>query len=82
MSEMVRTITTCKGCGASMFYVKTERGKYMPLNAEPDPKGNIVVFDGTARVFRPGLLFDTAEPRYTSHYATCPKHQQFRRSHD
>ena len=66
-------MSECKGCGARVFYVKTERGKYVPLNAQPDPKGNIVILDGLACVFRPFLLFETTEPRYTSHFSTCPK---------
>jgi hypothetical protein len=63
-----------------LLWVKTATGRKMPLDAKPDPKGNLVVIDGVAHhVHENGAAFpDTAE-RYRSHFATCPNAAQHRR---
>lgn len=67
-------ITTCRSCGASLFWATTERGKKMPVDAVPNPSGNVAVREINGSVFatvddnRQGSLWG----RYTSHFATCP----------
>jgi hypothetical protein len=75
----------CTSCGAPVFFVRTERGELMPLDADPVKDGNIVVRDwsvtedgtttaGKVAVALKGDLFegDTGgEVRYKSHFATC-----------
>lgn len=56
-------IARCRACNAKIIWFKTDAGKNMPVDA------------------------DTVEPddealdlsRHTSHFATCPKADQFRR---
>jgi hypothetical protein len=53
----------------------------MPLDQEPVPDGNVVVVDGVACVLkseREALLVGE-EPRYVSHFATCPQAAAHRR---
>jgi len=57
--------TNCKKCGAQIEFIKMKSGKFMPVNVEPY---KIVVTDGG----------ETARGR-TSHYATCPFAQEFRK---
>jgi hypothetical protein len=67
---------TCKSCSAPIEWVKSARtGKAMPLDIEPTDNGNLVVIDGVAH---PRLAGDT-KPRRTSHFATCPQAESWRR---
>jgi len=68
--------TTCRSCGAPIIWCLTRNGKRMPVDANPDPDGNIAI---VARVgnappaieilnTRRSESFDAGEP----HFATCP----------
>ena len=73
----------CSTCGAPIRWAHTVNGKAMPVDAEPVPDGNVVytgrpVTNDQCRT-APGVrvesqppMFDDGEPRYTSHFATCP----------
>jgi hypothetical protein len=74
----------CKACGAKMRWLPTEKGKAAPLNAKPDPNGNIVIRpdmfgQDTAVYVGKGVEVADDEPRYTSHFADCPEAKSFRR---
>jgi len=49
----------------------------MPVDFEPNPEGNIVLENGVACVLAKGEVTD--QPRYTSHFATCPQAKVHRR---
>jgi hypothetical protein len=70
----------CKSCGAPIRWVKTATGKAMPLDANPTPKGNVIIVKGVAQIGgdHPDLLPGEAL-RFTSHFATCPNASQHRR---
>ncbi len=87
----------CKSCSAPIFWaqlldeagrrVRTESGrmKAMPVNAQPDPAGNVVLFhregEGiVCRVLRRGEEPPPGARLRTSHFATCPNANQHRRS--
>jgi hypothetical protein len=53
----------CKGCGAEIAFVKSQAGKMIPVNARYT---TVVTDDGT-----------TVRGR-VSHFATCPRAEQFR----
>ncbi len=63
----------CNSCQARVMWIKTAAtGKPMPLDAEPNPNGSIVIRDGLAHVLKTGALLVPGERRFTSHFATCP----------
>ena len=81
-AEPLPSPAPCRSCGAMLRWVRTRAGKAMPLDAEPNPTGNVVLGeDGTARVLTRkqveggGIVGE----RYTSHFATCPNAERHRR---
>lgn len=86
-------IVKCRSCGAEIVWAITERGKRIPLNAEPDnAKGNIVIalLDEMAPTRGGGMepmfsartalgLMNANEERYMPHHAVCPQAKQWRR---
>ena len=69
----------CRSCGAKIIWVKTEKGKDMPIDAEPVPDGNIVMSTGKAHVVKKDETFLTGTKFYKSHFATCPHAAQHRK---
>lgn len=73
-------MSACGYCSAKVWWAETEAGRSILVNAEPDPDGNVIVLrDGLGPVVQvltvaqeQRLLADLG-PRYTSHFATCPK---------
>jgi hypothetical protein len=68
-------------CGRNIIWAKTERLRDMPVNAEPDPEGTLLLsWDFvTVRV----ITTRTANQRfgktlYTSHFATCRDADRYR----
>ena len=69
-------MSTCKGCGKEILWATTKEGKRIPL-------------DATAPVYMrvqadPSMGFQLQDPvaervhvAYVSHFATCPKANQF-----
>jgi hypothetical protein len=77
-------VTRCQSCAARIVWTVTERGKRMPVDAEPHPAGNITLIplpDGgvTAHVLQ---KFESAgsAARYRSHFVTCVNASDWRRS--
>jgi len=54
----------CKGCGAEIGWIKTPKGRNMPVNPKKVP---FMMADGTLRW------------GYVPHWATCPKAQDFKK---
>lgn len=75
----------CRSCEAPIVWVKTRRGKKMPVDAEPDPAG-LFVLEGMAGelvAHKAGPLDGAAGGElYTSHFATCPDGDQWRQRDD
>jgi len=75
-------MTDCKSCGAPIRWAKTIKGRPIPLDPDPSPRGNIVLSDeGTALVYNsPGAIAPryTDDPHYLSHFATCPNAESHR----
>lgn len=83
-------VASCRSCGASIVWAITERGKRIPLDAEPNAvKGNMVLEVETLivnghpqerwRARQVAPLLDAAQVRYMPHHATCPQGNQWRR---
>ena len=74
----------CSSCGAVIIFAKTIKGATIPLDEQPSPRGNIVLSpeEGTALVYNgPAAIAPryADEPRYFSHFATCPNADQHRK---
>jgi hypothetical protein len=54
----------CRSCGAEIVWLKTDAGKSIPVDAES-------VVDPGAMIFDPDQM--------TSHFATCPDAQKWRK---
>lgn len=59
----IKKVATCRGCGAEIVWLKTQKGKNMPVDAE-------TVTDGDA-------IYD--RNIHTSHFDTCTNARPFRR---
>jgi hypothetical protein len=70
----------CRSCGADILWTRTRKGKKMPVNREPDEKGRFVLLYHEDWIL---AHFDRrgSEPgaHYTSHYATCPDAEKWRK---
>lgn len=70
----------CKYCGADILWVKTQRGKNMPIDMEIrsvnglDPE--CVVFTSSNIATKVCNLEDPTEEVRTSHFQTCPERQR------
>lgn len=91
MAKLSKT-APCRGCGKEIAFIKTVKGKTMPVDPEPvwvsqcaggspylRPDGTYV----TGRIV--GDAYDTEDPdtnlieAYVSHFATCPEANRFRK---
>lgn len=79
----------CRSCGAAITWARTSAGRSMPIDAEPCADGNIVLsepVDPDAPVIAMILTAEQVrqpslgEPRYVSHFATCPNAARHRRA--
>jgi hypothetical protein len=78
----------CRACGAPLRFIKTDKGKTMPVDAKPIKfipevygKEFFVTEDGLViRGTRPSPsdIYDIHEG-YVSHFATCPAAERFRK---
>lgn len=77
----------CRSCNALIRWAHTEKEKRMPLDDKPVSDGNIVLRD-RGRYVPPLAVYITKanvsaiaenEPRFKSHFATCPNANKHRR---
>ncbi len=62
MAEIIKTVA-CKGCGDDIVWLKTMKGKNIPVDADT-VVSNEEIFD---------------KDTHTCHFETCPNAAQFRR---
>jgi len=81
MSE--QRVTECRSCGAAIIWTKTQKGKNMPVDAEPSSAGNYVLQvhlveprEDAPAPLTVRLANDAAAtytgPKHQSHFETCP----------
>jgi hypothetical protein len=76
---------TCRSCGAPIIWTRTAfNGKPIPIDLAPTDNGNILLQPRDterhiALVLPPGDERITTETTYTTHFATCPDSDQWRR---
>src|SRR5262249_26204656 len=74
------TLGYCRACGARVRWAKTRTRKRTPLDAEPDPNGNVrLLLDGSAEVVSATKRDGLTGPWFTSHATTCPNPKRFRK---
>lgn len=81
--------TTCRGCGEEIAFIKTTKGKFMPVNPVSVyfvPAGGpntYVLKDGTVKRGRETDWADRQTMNYQigyiSHFATCPAADSFKK---
>lgn len=79
----------CTSCGAEIIMARTTRSKRMPVDKEPNPKGNVMLdrkYDPEAqRWFAQATVVKDPEEiyfedmRYMPHWATCKSPEKHRR---
>ena len=79
---------SCRSCDAPVRFAKAASGKWMILDAEPTPEGNVVLFldereagHVNAVVFKNAAAAETKFPgrrRYVDHHSTCPQAKEWR----
>jgi hypothetical protein len=67
----------CRSCGAPIIWAITDRGKRLPLDAMPNPAGNVRLTGGNAIVLKKDDVYDG--PRYMPHFATCKDADKWRK---
>lgn len=83
MNVRLTATTKCRACGAEIAFIKTVKGKTMPVDAEGvcftpsiGPE-TFVTIDG--RVVRGARRKNGSEVGFVSHFATCPAANEFRK---
>lgn len=86
MTELVRAgiPARCSSCRAAIRWaVSTASGKLIPVDADPNPAGNILLTerDGQlwATVLSKAAAFSAPKERHVSHFATCPHRDMHRK---
>lgn len=79
-------MSRCRSCDAEIFWVTTEAGKSMPLDALPKLDGNVMLHRQSGKAVATVLagLFlaearDSGRVLYMPHHATCPQGQAWRK---
>lgn len=75
-------MSRCRSCQAEVIWVQTG-SKRMPVNAEPNPKGNVVVHSpDQVTVYRDSAAaLEAGADRsklYVSHFVTCDRPAEWR----
>ena len=80
---------SCSSCSAPIYWAQLPSKKSVPVDVEPTPDGNILLFDRDgsvqARVLKKGEEPPPGAKRRLSHFVTCPhaaKHRKIGRHGD
>lgn len=82
-------MSTCRGCGATIEWIRMKSGKAMPVDPEPvfveEGGSQVFVTDEGDTITGRQVWPTTQEEKarltvaYVPHWATCPEARQFRR---
>ena len=79
----LRPLARCRGCGAEIAFIKTVKGKTMPVDPESvyfTPSGGPETFvTMSGDVVRGARRKNGAVIGFISHFATCPAADSFRK---
>lgn len=71
--------TQCRTCHTQVYWVETEAGKKMPVDAKSVADGDFIFINKKAHKLRLGEIPDEGVKRWTSHFVTCPQRDEHRR---
>jgi hypothetical protein len=73
-------MSRCRSCDAEIVWATSATGKAMPLNAKPDPMGNVRLYGPNGARSAVVLAAEKLKlartagvPLYMPHHATCPQ---------
>lgn len=76
-------MSVCRGCGAPIAWARTASDRTMPLDAQPDPDGNVEVSVDEHGVWHVVAVHPAPDlfggERYLPHFVRCPKAEEFRK---
>jgi hypothetical protein len=74
-----RRVAECRECQAPMRWVKTQKGKTMPIDDDPVPDGPFVIEgdEDPPRVRFIGRKAQYTGERFNSHFETCTNPRRF-----
>jgi hypothetical protein len=76
-------MSTCRSCPAEIIWAITPKNRMMPVDAEPNPDGNVeITYDGLGRAHalvhgQPPMT--TEGVMHMPHFATCPNVDEWRK---
>ena len=78
--------TKCRACQQEIAFIKTVKGKSMPVNPEPvyfvpagGPNTYVMITGEVERGREPAYADKDTRIGYISHFATCPEADKFRK---
>lgn len=78
-------MSKCRSCGVAIKWIKTLKGKFMPVDEEPVSPDDIEVDcilvseDGVVMSCAKAILGEPEHPLYQSHFASCPDAKKWRK---
>ena len=73
-------MNVCRSCHAPIIWALTGSAKSIPLDAQPNPAGNVELADGIAKAWGTSHVWPEGTQRYMPHHATCPDGEEWKRS--
>lgn len=75
-------MATCRSCDRPIIWARLTRGRWVPLDSDPVPNGQIVLLRDGERAWpiNPGEVYppEVQERRYSDHNTTCPGYKDLR----
>lgn len=77
-------VSRCKSCGKEIIWIKTTGGRNMPCDAggilyREDPKGELTIVTRNGKTVKATRDDRSSLIGYTSHFATCPNANGWRK---
>jgi hypothetical protein len=68
-------MNACEHCQQPVRWIRTNSGGLIPINPEPSPEGDMIVFEGVG--YQAGSLYESPPgPRHKQHGLTCVKKER------
>lgn len=76
-------MSTCRSCDAPIIWALTTKKRRMPLDAEPNPAGNVELVPAGFGILPTAIVhqqppMNPEHPIHMPHHATCPNADEWR----